>query len=401
MLYLSELLGKTVVNKQNETIGKLSDLVFVTSEVPLITKIQVRHDGKTSLYPTSSLKKINGSITIDSEEEAKLAENEVFMALNLLDQQIIDIKGRNIVRVNDVVIQDKPTLTVSGMDIGLTGILRWFYLEDPIQRLLRRVHQQLPNDNLPWAEIQPLELVRGKVVFNKEENKLTKIAPEDLADYLEQTTIQNALKILALMNDETASEVIQNLNIYFQTQLFNKMPPEAAAKIVAFADPDEACDLLFDVTPMKRQHILSFVSAEKRKELEYLLRHTDTDLGELMTTEFLVFSPEDTVRMTIDKIRKSSGNFADLPYGYVINKNEELIGVFSLHELLLQNDATLLMKFMVQRVIVAHLTTPRETAAKRMIKFHLRSIPVIDAQKKIMGVVTFDDLVTPLVENKI
>lgn len=401
MLYLSELLGKPVINKQNKSIGKLSDLVFVTSEIPLITKIQVRHNRKVLLYPTSSLKKINGSVTIDTEEEAKLAENEVFMALNLLDQQVIDIKGRNIVRVNDVVIQDKPTLTVSGMDIGLTGILRWFNLEKPIQKTLRLIHHQLPNDNLPWAEIQPLEVVRGKVVVNREESKLKKIPPEDLADYLEETTIQNALKLLALMNDEVASEVIQNLNINFQTQLFSKMPAETAAKIVSFADPDEACDLLYEVGHQKREQILTVVTPEKRKELEYLLKHTDTDLGELMTTEFLVFAPEDTVKTAIDRIRKATANFAELPYGYVVNKNEELIGVFSLHELLLQNETTELMKFMVQRLTVAHLTTPRETAARRMVKFHLRAIPIIDVQRKIMGIITFDDLVTPLVEERL
>jgi CBS domain-containing protein/sporulation protein YlmC with PRC-barrel domain len=399
MLYLSELIGKSVVSSHAKKIGKLTDLVFVTSDVPSITKLQVRTSRTTTkLFPISAVKRINGTIVLQKTEEVTLAENEVYVGLNLLDQQIIDIQGKNVVRVNDVTIQDKPTLVISGIDIGLTGILRWFNLEKVSKKIAANFGKTLGDKLLPWSEIQPLELARGKVVLNQEEAKLKSIAPEDLADYLEKTTIQNAMKILSLVNDETASEVIQNLNINYQTQIFKQMNPEDAAQIVTFADPDEATDLLITVSEEKRQHILSLLSETKKKELTFLLSHAQTSIGELMTTEYLTFYPEDTVKTVIERIRKESGGIATLPYGYVQNKKEELVGVFSLHELLLQPTETQLIKFMSQSVTVIHVSTPKIVAIKRMLKYKLRAMPVMDTHRKLIGIVTFDDVVEPILE---
>lgn len=396
MLYLSELLGKRVRIKNKHSVGSLADLIFVSSESPYITKIKVKYKhSPDKLYPISSVQKINGDIELKDDEEVTIAENEAYMALNILDQQVIDIKGKNIVRVNDIVIQEKPALTISGIDIGLTGILRWFGIEDIVNKVLPR---PLPHKLLPWSEIQPLELARGKVVLNKEENKLKAIAPEDLADYLEKTSIQNAIKILSLVNKETASEVIEHLNINYQTQIFRQMLPETAAQIVMYADPDEACDLLLTVSEEKKDHILTLVEPAKKKEILYLLSHTESAIGELMTTEFMVFNAEDSVRKVLDRIRRESEKYDTLSYGYVVNKKEELIGVFSLHELLLQPYNNQILKFMNQNVMVIYLTTPRSIAIRRMLKYKLRSIPVIDNHRKILGIVTFDDVVEPILE---
>ncbi len=399
MLYLSELIGKPVVSLNDQKIGILSDLVFVTSSTPYITKFQVK-TGRNSkkLFPISAVKRLNGRLVMAKSDEVPLGENEVYVGMNLLDQQIIDIKGSNIVRVNDVVIQEKPQLTISGIDIGISGILRWLHAEKSAKNWLSRVGLTLHDKLLPWTEIQPLELARGKVVLNREENKLKSIAPEDLADYLEKTTIQNAMKILSLVNDETASEVIQNLNINYQTQIFQHMDPEDAAQIVKYADPDEAADLLLLVNEQRRKYILSLLSKDKQKELSFLLAHAETPIGELMTTEYLTFAPESTVRTVIDRIRKESGEYASLPYGYVLNKNKELIGVFSLHELLMQSQETQLIKFMNQNVVVLFVTTPKVIAVKRMLKYKIRAIPVIDSERGMIGIVTLDDVVEPILE---
>jgi Mg/Co/Ni transporter MgtE len=320
------------------------------------------------------------------------------MGLNVFDQQIIDIKGKNIVRVNDVVIQEKPQMTISGIDIGLFGIARWLGIEKPAKKIVEILNLPIHDTLLPWSDIQPLELSRGKVVMNKEEDKLKSIAPEDLADYLEKTSIFNAIQILTLVTDETASEVIQNLNINYQTQLFQHMPTAVAAQIITHADPDEAADLLLLVSEEKREEILSMVTKEKKKELAFLLEHAETSLGELMTTEFLVFSSSDTVKTVIERIRKETAGFANFPYGYVVNKSEELIGAFSLHELLLQSPETPILKFLVPNVIVVHPSTPKAVAVKRMLKYKLRAIPVMSAKRTLLGIVTFDDLVEPLLQ---
>ena len=176
MLYFSELFGKPVVSLRDNKIGTLFDLVFVTSSVPYITKFQVQINKSTKkLYPISAVKRLNGKLVMEKTDDVPLGENEAYMGMNLLDQQIIDIKGKNIVRVNDVVIQEKPQLIISGIDIGISGILRWFHAEKPTKSWLSKVGYNLSDKLLPWTDIQPLELARGKVVLNEEEDKLKKL----------------------------------------------------------------------------------------------------------------------------------------------------------------------------------------------------------------------------------
>jgi magnesium transporter len=95
---------------------------------------------------------------------------------------------------------------------------------------------------------------------------------------------------------------------------------------------------------------------------------------------------------TIDKIKKETVDFTYLNTVYIVNEKDELVGVFNLHELLLQDKETPVYKFMIQHVIVVHLTTPVEIAIKKMLKYKLNALPVIDEDKKLLGIVTFDDL---------
>lgn len=402
MRYLSELLHKQVITTSKQSLGYLSDCVFVASETPYITKIQIQtKHNQHILYPVQAVKAINGTIVVEQCLEAVLSENEVFLVGNVLDKQVIDIKGKNIVRVNDIVIQDKPELIVSGIDIGVLGITRWFGLEKQVRFITRFCKLPLTDRLLPWSEIQPLELTRGKVVLNREEDKLKAIEPEDLADYLEKTTIHNALKILGLVTDETASEVIQNLHITYQTQIVHRMSPHNLARIITTADPDEAVDLLQALSHDKREETLQLLTTAKRDELTYLLSFTHTQIGELMTTEFLTFQPTMSIKKVIEKIRRESIGFDNLAYGYVLNTKQQLIGVFSMHELLMQSPDTLIMKCMTQNVVVTYLSTPRSVALKRMVKYRLRALPVIDEHRKILGIVTLDDMIEPLVTGEV
>lgn len=111
-----------------------------------------------------------------------------------------------------------------------------------------------------------------------------------------------------------------------------------------------------------------------------------------MTTEYLVVNTQMTVREVIEKIKKETTDFSFLNYVYVVNNNFELVGVFNLHELLLENLDTPVYKFMVQNLIVVHLSTPEEIVFKKMLKYKIYALPVIDEKRRILGIITLDDI---------
>lgn len=395
MIYFSELQGKKVITEDQVEVGILEDIIFLASENPLITKIVVRGTLKERLIiPISYIRRLNQPIILGKEYViSTLEENELHLVKNLLDKQIIDLIGNKIVRVNDVAIQDKGTLYIAGVDIGLLGILRTLRLEEPIIKFLTRFGIKLTSQFLSWGDIQPLELIHGAVKLRKKEDKLNRIRPEDLADYLERTNIANAQKFLRFLDEKKVAEVISNLNLNYRAALFKNYKPEKAAHLLALIDPDEAVDILLTLPSKKRQEILDNTTDDKRKIYTHLIHYSVTEIGNLLTTEYLTVKPEDLVKEVMKRIKNETSEFAFLNPIYVVNEKKELLGVFNLHELLLQNDETPIYKFMIQNVIVLYLTTPAEIALRRIIKYRFTALPIIDKNKNILGIVSVTSLI--------
>lgn len=395
MLYFSEIAGKKVYTEDDIHIGYLEDLIFLAAENPLVTKIVIRDKANQRLIvSTDYLKKINRHLLIEKEFLVTyLEENELYLVKNLLDKQIIDLKGNKIVRVNDVALQDKEKLSIAGVDVGVLGIFRRLRLgADNFYKIASFFKIKLASQFLSWADIQPLELIRGNVKLRKKEEKLEKIRPEDLADYLEKTNVINARKFLKILDTEKAAEVIGNLNINYQTALFKNFQTVKAAKLIAFLDPDEAVDVLLTLSKKKMEEVIEKLNPQVREKILYLLDLSKEPIGALLTTEYLTVEPEDTVRQVIDRIKKETVDFSSLYSIYIVNKEKELTGAISLHELLRQDPDTPLYKFMTQNLIVIHLTTPVEIAMKKFLKYHLSSLPVINQEKRLEGIVNFDDI---------
>jgi len=401
MLYFSEIVGKKVYTEDDIHIGYLEDLIFLAAENPIVTKIVIRDQASQRLIiSTDYLQKINKYLSIEKEFLVTyLEENELYLVKNLLDKQIIDLKGNKIVRVNDVALQDEVKLSIAGVDIGILGIFRRLRIgTNNFYKIATLFKIKLASQFLSWADIQPLELMRGNVKLRKKEEKLEKIRPEDLADYLEKTNVINARKFLKILDTEKAAEVIGNLNINYQTALFKNFHIDKAAKLITFLDPDEAVDVLLTLSKKKREEVLEKLSPKIKEKILHLFELSKEPIGALITTEYLTVGPEDTVRQVIDIIKKETTDFSSLYCVYVVNKEKQLSGVISLLEILRQDLDTPLYKFMTQNLVVIHLTTPIEIAMKKFLKYRLSALPVINQEKRIEGIVNLDDITNYILE---
>ncbi len=399
MLYFAELFGKKVASNDGKIIGRLTDFAFLATDQPLITKLRIDTRVGHILVPVSSMQSINGVVTLaPGYETSGIAENELSVKIHLLDQQIIDIKGNKVIRVNDVVIQDKPYLVIAGVDVGVLGIARWLRLEQWLNRQVSRFGTSLRSDFLPWENIQPVELSRGKVRLKREEAKLTKLAPEDLADHLERLSVKNLQRILDLLPNEYEAEVVQNLNVTRQRALLRSIQPKHAAAILSLIDPDEAVDILLTLSEHRRGLITPLLTEDAKKQIDYLLNLSTTDIGSLATTDFFTADPEETAMNVRNRLKKETTLDTPLTYIYIVNKKKELVGVCNLHELLLQNSDAPMYKFMIPNVVAVYLTTPPEIAMKKMVKYKIYSLPIINDKRQILGVVTIDDLAESMQE---
>jgi CBS domain-containing protein/sporulation protein YlmC with PRC-barrel domain len=394
MLYFAEIKNKLVYTEADSYVGKLIDLIFFPFDAPNITKLAIQtKNEKTIFIPLAYFKKINDVIVVAKDfKPVNLDSNELYVGHSLLDRQIIDVRGNKIVRVNDVLIQEKNNFLIAGVDIGLLGILRWLKIEDWLLKFTDLFGIKINTSVVPFSDVQSLELGKDKVMLNRRVEKLEKIHPADLADYLETTAFSNVSRIINVLDENFAVDVINNLNINYQRALFRSFSPEKAAKILAQIDPDEAVDILLTLSSRRKEPIIANLLPEKKKEISYLLELSKTPIGGLIAPEFITASPEDNVRKVIDKIKKESVDFAFLNYVYVLNKEQQLVGVFDLHELLIQDLSTPVYKFMINNVISIYLSTPEEIALKKMLKYKIHALPVINNKKHLLGIVPYDNI---------
>lgn len=407
MLYFSELEGKKVYTEDRIEVGKLDDILFVVSANPKVSKIVIRKpDGDKLIVPFGNVAKLGETVTLQKAYTiAELEENELYIKKNLLDKQIIDIGGNKVVRVNDVSLQEKITtnlyeMYISGVDIGLLGILRRLGIENWMYSFLHAFRINPTSEFLSWGDVQPLELTRGKVKLKKKDEKLQNMRPEDLADYLEQTHEKNVRKFLNILDKEFAADVIGNLNINYQRDLFMHWDAQRSASILEDVDPEEVVDILLAIPKKKRVEILSLMNEDKKEEVLHLMNLSKTQIGKIITSEFYTVAPGDTAREIRHKIKKETDDFSFLAAIYVLNTNKQLIGVFNLHDLLMQEDDTPAYRFMVQNIIEIRITTPVEIAVRKMLRYHLPALPVVDNDKRLLGLLTFDQ-VTDFIKSRI
>lgn len=399
MINFSEIKNKKVYTEDNVYVGIVDDLIFIFTETPYISKLVVKPAIQTEdaqlLIPIEYLNKINERLTLSKNyRTAQLQENELFILRNLIDKQIIDIEGHKVVRVNDVLLQKKNghVFLITGVDVGFLGILRWFGVEKMAEKLADFFGLQIASRFISWATIQPLELARGKVVLNTQQDKLQKLHPADLADYLEETNVKNIIKIIDLLDKNFAARVIGELNLNYQIALLKHVNSEKAVKIFSLIDSEEAVDILAQFSAKRRESILKQLSSAKRSEFEKLLKFDKTSVGQYLTAEFMTVKSSDTASSIIYKIRKEAADLSFLMYIYVVNAEDHLVGVFTLHELILQHPEMQAYKFMIQNVIVVHLHTSLHTVFRKFIKYSISAMPVVDNVKKIIGIITIDDI---------
>lgn len=179
MIYFSEIFNKKIYNEDSLYVGRLKDFIFLASENPYITKIVIENKNKEKeIISYEYVKKINKKIIIEKNYlSSSLEENELFLVKNLLDKQIIDIKGNKVVRVNDVALTKIDNqLIIAGVDIGFIGLLRRIRIFniEKIYNILTRLKIKFSSRFLSWADIHPLELSRGQVKLKKKKKNWKK-----------------------------------------------------------------------------------------------------------------------------------------------------------------------------------------------------------------------------------
>jgi len=227
---------------------------------------------------------------------------------------------------------------------------------------------------------------------------LKHLHPADLANIVEDLDVKFGSSLLASLDSSEAAKVLEEVDPKLQTVLVKYLGPERAGKIIAQMGSDEFVDLVKTLSGEEARKFLSNVNAGRAQSVQKLLSYPDNTAGGLMTLDFVSARPDWTVSQATEEIRKVSGRIRSVPHVYVTYDEGRFLGVVSLRRLLLAKPEEKLKSLAKQFPSYAFLKLGDkiEKIVKLMTKYNLYTAAVLDKDKKLVGVVTIDDIMRQL-----
>jgi magnesium transporter len=395
MLYLSQVLGRPILDLEGERVATLKDVIVRLGEVdhPPVAGFVARYRRRDFFLPRWRISQFGEEgVRLNSDildlRPFLRRDGEVLLARDVLDKQLIDVDGKRVVRVNDVqIIEAANEWHVTGADVSLSGL--WRRLAPSILRTGR------PVEVIDWADVGYLATDAATVQLKSSRGKLARLHPVEIARLAEAFSYQHGTQIVEALDDETAAETLEEMAAERQAQILGDMDEERAADILEHMSPDEAADVLGDLPEEKAEDLLNRMEDDEQLEVAELLPYADDTAGGLMTTEFVTLPRELTVGEALARLREMAQTPNMIYYLYVVSGENSwnLTGVIALRSLILSDPSAPLERVMRSDLQVAHPDDRAADVAQKIAEYNLLALPVVDDAGEILGIVTVDDAI--------
>jgi magnesium transporter len=400
MLYLSQVIGRPVRDRQDEPIGKVADLIVAVGEpYPPVTGLVVQTEGRRIFVPWSSVASLDESgarlrtRTIDIDK-FKQRPDEILLRQNLLDKQIVDIDGRKVVRVNDLRLDEVAgVLRLVAVDVGGAGLLRRMGVDGPFRTLARNLRLAVPEKYIDWEDVDPVETSIASIKLRVPHQGLAELHPADLATIIDQLAPRDRAGVLASLDDEAAADAIEEMEPDTQVEVLEDLEPSRAADILEEMSPDDAADLVADLSESARDEILALMERDEAAEVRELLGYPEDTAGGIMTTEFVAVPATLTAAETIDRLRELEPDAETIYYVYVTDDEGRLVGVLSLRDLIVAPPDTPISEVMIREPVAVGALADQDEVAEVVAHYNLLAVPVVDDDGRLAGIVTVDDAI--------
>lgn len=406
---LTELLGATVYDPSGAA-GRVREVAIAPQEDrSKVASLIVKTKFGNRVLAFSAVAAVNGGIratTAAGEWPAANGTEGLFLLeRDLLDQQVIDVNGRKVVRVNDVDLQfegqrDKtgsPGLRVQSVDVGARGAIRRLLRGVAPRPALQALLGKIPPRSIPWDFVDVIETDPARRVKLKISHEgLAKLHPADIADIVEELAPDERQAVFQTLDEETAAEALEEVEPKVQKAIVESLDSEKAADIVEEMDPDAAADLLADLPEDRTEQILVQMEPEAQQDVVELLEHKEETAAGRMTTEFLALPVHATVQNAIDSLREFEGGVEVVSTIYLVDSKGTLVSAVPLARIVVVPTDTPMSSLAQEPLVSVPETAGDNEVAELFDKYNLQTLPVMNAHNKLAGVITSDDVISML-----
>ncbi len=223
-------------------------------------------------------------------------------------------------------------------------------------------------------------------------NILAYLHSPDIADIIDNLEPEDRLYIFELLDHETASEVLLEVDEKVREDLLDRLSHPRIRNIVDELDSDDAADIIGELSEEVAERVLDDIDKEDSHTLKELLRYPTDSAGGIMATEFVSVKKDDTVQKAIQRVRKMSKEIGEIYNVYVVDENGLLVGLLPVKDLIVYNPRRRVNKVMETEFHAVDVLTDQEEVANIMNKYDLITIPVVNTKGEMLGKITFDDI---------
>ena len=392
-IYLSGLLGRPLADRGGQPLGKLADVIVRLrgSEYPLVTGLVGAVGGRQVFVPVEQASSFDGEVLKLSSARLDLRQferrdGEVLLRADVLGHRLIDVSRARLVRAGDLrlsrnnggwVLDAVDTRWRPGRLFGLFG------------------RQEQPHQARDWREFEPLIGHARSAVLRGPFARIRRLKPAQIADLLEDASKAEETEILGQVHadPELEADVFEELDEELATRLLGARTDAEIAEVLSRMRADDAADTIAELPQNRRQAVLDLLPPGQRTKVLTLMGFNPTSAGGLMGVDFLALPASATVREAIDAVSRSDSLQPEaLTSVHAVDTDSRLLGVARLVTLLQSSPGTALIDACDTDPVRIGPDTDVMDVAVLMTDYNLITIPVVDDQRRMLGLITVDDV---------
>ena len=393
-LHLSELLRRPVTDKRGESIGRLSDVIVRLrgADLPAVTGLVVTVGGGREVYvPVKRVSSFDGDVlTLTSPKldlrQFERREGEVLLRADVLGHRLIDVETAQLIKAADLeLVHRGGEWVLAGVDTHRRG-----------RRLFGRSGAHTDYHTYrEWTKFEPLIGHTSSARLRRPFGRIRRLKPAQIADLLEEASKEEETEILGQVHadPELEADVFEELDEDLATRLLGARTDAEIAEVLSRMRADDAADAISELPQRRRQPVLDLLPPGQRTKVLTLMGFNPTSAGGLMGMDFIALPGESPVRAALELVAHSENLQPEaLTSVHALDERGRLCGVARLVALVQADQSARLSDIYDDDPVRVGADTDVVDVAVLMSDYNLITIPVVDEQRKMMGLITVDDV---------
>src|SRR5712692_7769093 len=396
VIHLSELLKRPVTDRGGESLGRVSDVIVRLrgAQLPAVEGLVATVGGRQVFVPIDQVSSFDGEVLTLTSAQLDLRrferrEGEVLLRADVLGHRLIDVESAHLIRAADLELEERNGEWV------LTGV----DTRRRPGRLLRLLglggSEREEHSFRDWARFEPLIGHAGSVGLRGPFARIRRLKPAQIADLLEEASKAEETEILGQVHadPELEADVFEELDEDLATRLLGARTDAEIAEVLNRMRADDAADAISELPQRRRQPVIDLLPAGQRAKVLTLMGFNPTSAGGLMGMDFLAVPAGVSVQQALDAVSKSASLQPEaLTSVHALDERGRLCGVARLVGIVQADPAARLSDVYDDDPVRVGADTDVVDVAVLMSDYNLITIPVVDDRRKMIGVITVDDV---------